>query len=217
LAFVVAGSTLAQEEKKPKAPPSIEKAKADKGPGDKAPGEPSAEEMKMMEAWKNAAATGEPHTRLKAMAGTWDVSTKWRMSPDQPWDGAKGKAEYRTILGGRVLVQEMKADPGSSMDAMMGYPFEGFGLSGYDNVTKQYWSTWTDNMGTGLMISHGTADSAGKVVTYTGSFDDPVRGKVTAKSVLKIESNDKMVYEMYDKGPDGKEFTTLEVTYTRKK
>lgn len=218
-AFGFAGNVLAQEEKKkPTSPPSLKPAEKapDKGPGDKPATQPSPEEMKMMEAWKNAAALGEPHAKLKAMAGTWDVSSKWRMSPDQPWDGSKGTAEYRTILGGRVLVQEMKAEP-SSMDAMMGYSFEGHGMSGYDNVTKQYWSAWTDNMGTGLMVSHGTADGSGKTVTFTGTYDDPIRGKVTAKSTQRMEGNDKMVFEMYDKGPDGKEFMSLEVTYTRKK
>ncbi len=33
----------------------------------------------------------------------------------------------------------------------MGMPFEGMGIDGYDNLAKQYVSTWVDNMGTGIM------------------------------------------------------------------
>lgn len=217
LVFAFASVALAQD--KPTVRPTLKPSENVKqGPGEKAStGAPSEEDMaKMMEVWKNAAKPGEFHAKLKPLAGTWSLVSKARMSPDQPWDETTGTAEYRWILGDRVIAQQIKANPGP-MDKMMGYSFEGFGLTGYDNVTKKYWNTWNDNMGTGVMTSTGTVDGSGKIFTFTGSYEDPIRGKVTPKSVLKILGDDKLVFEMYDTGPDGKEFMGLEVTYIRKK
>jgi len=101
---------------------------------------------------------------------------------------------------------------------MGGVPFEGFGMTGFDNVSKKYYNVWADNMGTGIMTSTGTADASGKTFTYNGEYNCPITGgKKTAKSILKIVGDDKLVYEMYDKTPDGKEFVSLEVTYARQK
>ena len=55
-------------------------------------------------------------------------------------------------LDGRVLIEEVTS-------SMMGMPFTGHGMTGYDNVTGKYWSTWTDSMSTGLMVSEGTCDA----------------------------------------------------------
>ncbi len=217
----------AKDEKKPSDKPSAqppaakpaEKAPAAKA-GDKPTGQPSADEAKMMEAMKKAATPGEYHAKLNPLVGKWTFVTKFRMAPDQPWEESPGKAEYKWTLGKRILVQEVKANPNPEKDAMMGGPFEGFGMTGYDNTTQKYWNTWADNMGTGIMTSTGTVDASGKTFTYASEegYICPMTGeKKTPKSVLKIVGDDKVVFEMYDKGPDGKEFMGLEVTYTRQK
>ena len=128
-----------------------------------------------------------------------------------------GKAEFKWILGNRIMVQEAKNNPGPQ-DAMMGGPFEGYGMMGYDNVSKKYYGTWADNMGTGIMTSEGTADASGKVFTYESEYNCPIIGKEKdVKTVTKFDGDDKMVYQMFDKAPDGKEFQSLEVSYTRAK
>jgi len=192
------------------APPTTAKPAGEK------PAAGGDEMAKMMEVWKKAATPGEFHAKLNPLAGKWTFITKARMSPEQPWDESTGKAEYRWGLGKRVLYHDVKADPGP-LDDMMGAPFEGFGMSGYDNTGRKYYNVWTDNMGTGVMMSTGTVDSSGKTFTYSGEYDDPIFGKKSVKSVLKIAGDDKVVFEMYDKGPDGKEFMNLEVTYARQK
>ena len=170
-----------------------------------------------MEAMMKAAQPGEFHAKLKPLAGKWTFTTKFRMSPDQPWEESTGKGEKKWAMGGRYLFEEVKANP-SEKDAEMGGPFEGFGIIGYDNVSKKYFNVWADNMGTGIMTSTGTIDSSGKTITYTGEYNCPMIGREkTVKSIQKIVGDDKVVFEMYDKGPDGKEFMNLEVTYTRQK
>lgn len=211
-------ATVRAEDPKPAATkemkPGDAKAPAAKPAGDAKGGdkggmpEMTAEDMKMM-------MPGDFHAKLKPMAGKWTYITKMRMTADQPWMESTGKAEFKWAVGGRFLMQEIKGNPGP-MDAMMGGPFEGFGMGGYDNKTKKYFSIWTDNMGTGFMESWGTCDESGKTFTYTGECDCPFSGKKEpVKTVTKIVSNDKMVFEMHGKGPDGKEFQNLEVTYTR--
>jgi len=43
-----------------------------------------------------------------------------------------------------------------------GHPFEGRGITGYDNMTHKYTFTWIDNMGTGFMTGEGNWDPATK-------------------------------------------------------
>ena len=53
-------------------------------------------------------------------------------------------ALYRNLDGRYIKVDVAGDMPG------MG-PFTGFGLTGFDNVSKKFVSTWVDNMGTGMM------------------------------------------------------------------
>lgn len=214
-------ATVRAEDPKPTATkemkPADAKAPAAKPAGDSKPagdakgGMPamSPEDMKMMQ-------PGEFHAKMKPMAGKWTYVTKMRMTPEEPWNESTGKAEFKWGIGGRFLMQEIKGNP-SPMDAMTGgQPFEGFGMLGYDNKTKKYFSIWGDTWGTGFMESWGTCDESGKTITMTGECDCPITGKKeSTRSVTKMISNDKMVFEMHQKGPDGKEFMGLEVTYTR--
>lgn len=180
----------------------------------------AAEEMaKMMAAWAKYAAPGEHHGHLGAMAGDWDLAVKWRMSPDAPMEEEKATSELTWILGGRFLLERVLGDAEEAKkDPMMDGPFEGLGLMGYDNYKKKYVSMWVDTMGTMMLTEEGTCSQSGKVITLKGTHDDPITGKKkNSRSVTRIVDKDKLVVEMYEEGPDGKEFRMMEITYTRKK
>ncbi len=165
----------------------------------------------MMEAWKKMSEPGEFHAHLKPLVGRWSQVVKHRMAPDQPWEESGGTTEYRWILDGRFLLEKVKGE------MMEGVAFEGLGILAYDKVKKKYVSVWADNFGTGFMISEGTCDASGKVITYRGEYADPMSGQTKRqKSILRIINNDKHVFVMYDTTPDGKEFKSLEITFTRK-
>lgn len=168
----------------------------------------------MMAKMMEMSAPGPEHEVLKLMAGNWSYVTKWRMAPDAPWSESKGMSKVEVLFDGRFAKQELKGD-GMSED---GPPFEGRGVTGYDNFRKKYVNAWIDNHGTGVMLSYGTADPSGKVITYRAEEPDWMNpGKTkTAKSIYRIKDDRTHVYEMYDTGPDGKEYLSLEVTYTRK-
>ena len=110
---------------------------------------------------------------------------------------------------GRVLAEDFKG-------SMMGMPFVGHGMMGYDNVTARYWSTWNDNMSTGLMVSEGACD-AQNACTFKGTWNDPVKkGPVTSRMTTRWTSPSTQVFEMHGPAPDGTEFKMMEITYTKK-
>ncbi len=162
-----------------------------------------------MEAWMKAAQPGEHHAHLDVLIGQWNLHTKWRFGPEAPWEESTGTAEFKWVMGKRFIVQQTGSPMGDQK-------YEGMGILGYDNTTKKHFSTWIDNMSTMLMTSEGACDESGKVVTLYGTLTDPMTGlEKTQKSISRIINKDKHVFEMYERAPDGKEYQSLVVTYTR--
>ena len=181
------------------------RAAAQVPPGDDAMAE-------MMAKWKALNAKGSAHKHFESMVGTWTTETRMWMVPGAEPMVSAGKAHFRLILDGRYIEQSFKCD-------MMGEPFEGLGITGYDNTKKKYVSIWMDNDSTGVFISEGTADASGKVFTYYGKTDDVMTGEKdkVVKSIAREIGPDKMVFEKYNTMPGGPEFLTMEITYTRQK
>ena len=181
-------------------------ALADKGDG-KQP-----DQKAMMEKWKAVMTPGEPHKRMAKAVGKWNsVARMWMQGPGSPPMESKGTAELSLLLGGRFLRRDVSS-------TMMGMPFQGIGIDGYDNFTKQYHSYWIDSMGTTSMNLKGTSTDGGKTVTYTGAMDEPMTGERNkhVKAIVRHIDDDKTVFEMYDSA-GGKEWKAFEVTYTRAK
>lgn len=174
-----------------------------------APPEMTAEQKAMMEAMQAAGTPGETHAALAKMAGEYDlVIRSWNEPGGEP-SSEKGTATRSMVLGGRVMVEDVTS-------SMMGQPFSGHGMHGYDNVSGKHWSTWNDSMSTGLMVSEGDCDAQG-ACTFNGSWNDPLtKGKVTARMTTKWTDARTQVFEMYTPGPDGTEFKMMDITYTRK-
>ena len=171
--------------------------------------EMTAEQAAMQEAWMKAMTPGSQHEMLQGMAGDWKVSMKMWMEPGAEPTVSEGTVTRKTELGGRVLEENLQGN-------MMGQDFEGIGRTGYDNLTGEWWSTWTDNMSTSLFTMTGTWDEGSNTMTWTGEGTDPMTGKPqTMKMVVVHESPDKEVGTMYQSGPDGEMNKTMEITYTR--
>lgn len=174
-----------------------------------APAVPSPEEQAMMAAYEKAAAPGPQHAKMAESVGSFDMAVLSWQSPDAPPTSDTGISTRRMVLGGRVMVEEAKA-------TMMGQPFDGLGLHGFDNVSGKYWATWNDSVGTGLMVAEGDCDDQG-TCTFTGSWNDPVtKGKVTARMTSRWPDANTEIFEMFGPGPDGKEMKMMQITYTRR-
>ena len=176
---------------------------------DSKPPKMTPEQQAEMKAYEAAGKPGEPHRKLAAMAGTYTVKMRSWHEPGAPPMEETGTATRSMALDGRVMVEQFEGK-------MMGAPFKGHGMSGYDNVTGKYWSTWNDSMSTGIMVSEGTCD-AKQACTFKGSWHDPLTKKlVTSRMTSRWTSPTVEVFEMYVPGKDGKETKMMEITYTKK-
>ena len=174
----------------------------------KAP-EMTPEQKAEMEAYTKAGTPGAQHQRLAAAAGAYDVKVRSWHEPGGQAMEETGTATRTMALDGRVLVEDFNGK-------MMGSPFHGHGMTGYDNVSGKYWSTWNDSMSTGVMMSEGTCD-AKMTCTFKGSWNDPIKkGPAKSRMTTRWTSPTTEVFEMY--GPDrkGAEMKMMEITYTRK-
>lgn len=170
----------------------------------------SEEAAKRMAAMLTAGQPGLEHQKMMARTGTWDLDVKFWMGPGAPEQSSKAEATIAPILGGRFLEERVKGE-------FFGSPFEGFGITGYDNAAKQFVGLWIDNMMTGFLESRGTAAADGKSITSTNTMTNPETGKPeTSRSVWTMVDPTTMKYETFDKGPDGKEFKAMEITYKRR-
>jgi hypothetical protein len=101
---------------------------------------------------------------------------------------------------------------------MHGKPFRGAGTLGYNNADKRFENTWAENLSTGQSFMTGQADAAGKVITLTGEFTDPVSGaKATQKQILTIGDKDHYKMEFFFTGKDGKETKVMEIGFSHGK
>ena len=168
------------------------------------------EQKAEMEAYTKAGTPGAPHKKLAATVGKYNVTMKSWQDPKAPPMEETGTATRSMALDGRVLVEQFSG-------TMMGSPFTGHGMTGYDNVSNKYWSTWNDSMSTGLMVSSGTCD-AKDACTFTGTWNDPVKkGPTKSRMTSRWTDKDTEVFEMYGPDKQGKEMKMMEMTYKRAK
>jgi hypothetical protein len=208
----------AQDEYQPKAiaKPKAQSATTTATVQVQAQGEPQAQSAAtdmeaFMEVWKKAGAPGAPHAEFAKQVGTWDLTFKMWHDPSAAPDVHRGTSLCELALDGRFLVEKVSGDMGPPIG-----PFEGLGLLGYNNLTKQYDHIWMDSMGTGMMVSHGTADADG-TVSMTGEYDDAMTGgKSKVRTVTKHISENEQRFEMYEDKGQG-EMKTMEITYIRGK
>ncbi len=153
---------------------------------------------------------GEPsveHEMLAKREGQWNASTKFWTDPSGPPQVHEGESTIQMIMDGRYLLQQYTM-------SFNGMSFEGIGLTAYDRMKGEYQTIWIDNMGTGIMWATGK-EKNGEFV-YKGDTPDMMAGKyVPDRTVERMVNDDTIVFEVYTPGPDGKEFKSMEIIYTR--
>lgn len=170
----------------------------------------SAQTEAEQKAWQAYMTPGEAHKFLVASAGDWTEQITMWMDPAAPPTKTTTTSKSEMIMGGRYLVSKTTGN-------MMGMPFEGMSIMGFDNAKKVYTSTWIDNLGTGVISMEGTWDEATKSVNFKGKGIDPMNGKeVMMRQVIKVIDNDTQEFHMYD-NKNGKEVKTMEIKSVRKK
>ena len=202
MALIAAGLAVAAD-----APKKAEPKKADIKAGEAAP---QMTPEQMMAAMEKSAAVGPEHAVLKNFEGKWKSSVTMMMDPSQPPEKSEGTSEGMVILDGRFVHVLHHG-------TMMGKPFEGMMLLGYDNLRKKYTASWVDTMGTQIAnYDNGTWNAAKKTLTMTGHFLDPATGKpMKTRGVSGFPDANTMTYDEYMTGPDGKEMHGLHIDYKK--
>ncbi len=173
---------------------------------------PEGMTKEQMQACMEAGTPGPMHQWLTEAAGVWMGKCTMWTSPESKPMASECTTTITPMMDGRFTKSETSGDL-----AGMG-PFNGFGLYGYDNVSKKFQSTWIDNCGTGMMVGTGERSSDGKTLTWTMAYNCPIQKKsVNMRLVETRPSKDRMTMAMYGPSPEtGKEFKMMEISYTRK-
>src|SRR5438552_18568322 len=118
---------------------------------------PPMDDKAAMEAMMKHATPGPFHKKLEPLIGEWSYQASFTMAPGSPAMEMAGIGRRRWILDGRFMAEEAKNEGGQ--------PFEGKGVTGYDNAAKKYTMVWVDSMTTSISIAEGDVDASGKVFT----------------------------------------------------
>lgn len=169
------------------------------------------EQQKAIDAFSKLMALGEHNEFLKNLAGEWKVTTAMWMAPGAPPVSSEGTMSGKMILGGRFLELEFKA-------VMMGQPFEGLQIIGYDPVRKAYRSLWLDNTSSLFYESEGSRAPGANAMHDRGSWYDPTIGKESpVHLVTTVVGPDAYTMEMFMVGEGGVETKTMEYRAFRAK
>lgn len=169
-------------------------------------------EMDMEEMLRKAETTGTPgegHKALEHFTGAWKAEVKCWMDPGGTPNVSQATAKVNWVMNGRFLEEDFRGE-------MMGKPFRGRTVMGYDNIKQTFKSVWISDMQTSMFVTEGKGENGNKVLTLRGSASCGARGRTDTpmRVVLRVLGPDKHVFEMFDesRGENGK---TMEITYTR--
>ncbi|HET6164231.1 MAG TPA: DUF1579 domain-containing protein [Planctomycetota bacterium] len=156
-----------------------------------------------------AAATPE-HKLLEKYAGTWDAEVT---VPD-PTGGAATKTPAKSVArvacGGLWLVSDFEG-------SMMGGPFVGHEVFGFDPIAKRYVLTWVDSTSATPFSGEFTFDAKTRTLDGTMKGKLPTGADMVWHQTDVWKSDDERAWTMLMKGPDGKESPAVQITYKRKK
>ena len=206
---LIAGAALAAEKKpNPKdagAAPASGRPGEQSSQGTAAANPTAAQQKEMMEQMAKLAAPGPAHEHLKACVGSWKTTVKMYMGGEP--QVSEGTAAMHMIFGDRFLEQRYKG-------TFMNQPFEGYGLTGYDNQKGVYQSTWVDVMSTGMTISEGTWDETSKSLISKSTMLGPDGKPGEVRTVMKLVDPSTLLYSTYWPS-NGKDQMMMEITYKK--
>ena len=165
---------------------------------------PDADKEQMMKKMQAAGTPGHGHRILAALLGDWKAEVKCWMDQAAPPTVSQATAKTKWILNDHFLEEEFHGE-------MMGRPFTGRCLLGYDNTRQKFNCVWIDDANTAMFTSEGEGTS--KNITLEGKMDCAATGEkdVPTRQVFHLHSPDKHILEMFAGGQK-----TMEIIYTKR-
>ena len=149
------------------------------------------------------------HAAFKALEGTWDAVVTYYVDPAKPPAVSKGVEVNKVVPGGLWIQSEFRSD-------MMGMPFEGRGLFGYDTAAGRHVGTWVDSFSTSQSIVEGTCKDGCREVTVFFKGPDMTGKTITYKEVNVVKDADHRTMTMYHQGSGGAYTQNMLIEYTRR-
>ncbi|MDI9237856.1 DUF1579 family protein [Lysobacter sp. LF1] len=154
-----------------------------------------------------AGTVGDEHRRLGELAGLWAVRQSLWLTPGQPPRVDAGTAEFSIVLGGRALRQDLRV----SSDA----PFQGIGHTGFDNVSRTYFTSWMDVNFTDLLVLRGEYDEASHTYRFSGSMTGADGTHVPTREELRVVDANHLLARYFET-KHGTETLVVELAYSRR-
>ena len=151
---------------------------------------------------------GPEHTRLTAMAGTWDVEMSFWFKPGAPPVVTKGTSTIRPLLNGLFIEEKIDG-------TLNGTPFTTLSWTGFNTGTRQYEATRISSTNTMRIAEAGVYDE--KARQFELKADYPLAGDTWhQRTVIQPASADAMVATSYLSFGTVPEWKAVEIKYTRK-
>lgn len=147
---------------------------------------------------------GPEHKLLARSVGKWD-STMEMMG-----QSSKGQMTVELGPGGFTTLSSFTSD-------MMGMPFIGRGIDGYDVNKKKFVTMWVDNMTASPTLLEGAYDDKTKTMTMYGEMMGPSGKLEKHRYVTTWPDENSMKFEVFGTGADGKEVSSFTIAYKRAK
>src|SRR5262245_6166025 len=148
--------------------------------------------------------------QLGSLAGSWSFEGKWQGADGKPARGS-GTSENRWILGGRYLQCDASAQGAAGEHAESRITF------GYDGRHEHYFALMMDNQTPYHLQPTGSFWAATRSFILSGKERDEASGLVFSyRLLLRVESPDRYVIEVFLDTPGPAPVSFFEATYTRR-
>lgn len=148
----------------------------------------------------------EHHKVLDHTKGVWKADCKMWMAEGADPMAMQG-TETNTMLGGFWVISKFEG-------SMMGMPFEGSSLIGYDSKKKKYIGTWVDSTSETFTLMEGRYDKEKKTMIMEYE-QDMGAGPVKVVSEDRFVDENTREFKMYYKKLDGTRWLGMSVDYTK--
>jgi hypothetical protein len=171
--------------------------------------------------WIRRGLPGSGHEALQPLVGSWRV--RYEVYGTLGRRGDEPPIVSEDITTRREWIGEGRFIEDTTEGTLMGAPFWRRGWLGYSNIDQRYEWVTIDSVNPTMMIYLGAPRSGPQQpIDMNGAFtdlgvagEDTVGKRVGLRTVIRIDRDDRHVFELYFKRPGGKEVLALRSVYVR--